>query len=150
MFVIPSEATSYTLKHLSCSGVEVASCIVDQEIWVRFPAYHYGVQAVWWQGGSRHLRTFRCTCQDKLGMYKTPSCPLPGCQEAGLSFETGQLSRHYIAEILLNLILNYSNNCSAKTCIKGCVEQDTYIWACPSKKRAYGNFCELHFSIQLL
>ena len=37
----------------------------------------------------------------------TPSCPWHEGKAAGLNLETGQLSDHYIAEILLDVTLNH-------------------------------------------
>ena len=62
----------------------------------RLPSPRVGV----WQGGKRRLRTSRCPCRGRLGTLKTPSCP---CPAAGRNLETGRLSRHYIAEISLNV-----------------------------------------------
>ena len=42
------------------------------------------------------------------GTLKTPSCPWRGCPAAGQNLETGHLSRHYIAEISLNVTLNHN------------------------------------------
>ena len=86
---------------------EVAGWILDQKIRVRFPAYPHRVWALWWQGGKRRLRTSRCPCRGILGTLKTPSCPWRGCPAAGQNLETGHLSRHYIAEISLNVTLNH-------------------------------------------
>ena len=73
---------------------------------VRFPAYPHRVLALWWQGGKRRLRTSRCPSRGRLGTLKTPSCQWRGCPAAGQNLETGLLSRHYIAEISLNVTLN--------------------------------------------
>ena len=89
-------------------GAEVAGWTLDRKIWVRFPAYPHRVWALWWQGGKRRLRTSRCPCRGRLGTLKTPSCPLRGCPAAGQHLETGHLSRHYIAEISLNVTLNHN------------------------------------------
>ena len=78
------------------------------KIRVRFPAYPHRVRALWWQGGKRCLRTSRCPCRGRLGTLKTPSCPWRGCPAAGQNLETGHLSRHYIAEISLNVTLNHN------------------------------------------
>ena len=53
------------------------------------------------------LRTSRCPRRGMLGTLKTPSCPWRGCPAAGQNLEAGHLSRHYIAEISLNLALNH-------------------------------------------
>ena len=89
-------------------GVEVAGWTLDRKIRVRFPAYPHRVWALWWQGGKRRLRTSRCPCRGRLGTLKTPSCPWRGCPAAGQNLETGHLSRHYIAEISLNVTLNHN------------------------------------------
>ena len=89
-------------------GVEVAGWTLDRKIRVRFPAYPHCVWALWWQGGKRRLRTSRCPCRGRLGTLKTPSCPWRGCPAAGQNLETGHLSRHYIAEISLNVTLNHN------------------------------------------
>ena len=47
-------------------------------------------------------------CRGRLGTLKTPSCPWRGCPAAGQNLETGHLSRHYIAEISLNVTLNHN------------------------------------------
>ena len=70
-------------------------------------AYPHRVWALWWQGGKRRLRTSRCPCRGRLGTLKTPCCPWRGCPAAGQNLETGHLSRHYIAEISLNVTLNH-------------------------------------------
>ena len=88
-------------------GAEVAGWTLDRKIRVRFPAYPHRVWALWWQGGNRRLRTSRCPCPGRLGTLKTPSCPWHGCPAAGQNLETGHLSRHYIAEISLNVTLNH-------------------------------------------
>ena len=80
---------------------------LDRKIRVRFPAYPHRVWALWWQGGKRRLRTSRCPCRCRLGTLKTPSCPWRGCPPTGQNLETGHLSRHYIAEISLNVTLNH-------------------------------------------
>ena len=89
-------------------GAEVAGWTLDRKIRVRFPAYPHGVWALWWQGGKRRLRTSRCPCRGSLDTLKTPSCPWRGCPAAGQILEIGHLSRHYIAEISLNLTLNHN------------------------------------------
>ena len=89
-------------------GAEVAGWTLDRKIRVRFPAYPHRVWAFWWQGGKRRLRTSRCPCRGRLGTLKTPSCPWRGCRAAGQNLETGHLSRHYIAEISLNVALNHN------------------------------------------
>ena len=43
-----------------------------------------------------------------LATLKTPSCHGVRCPAAGQNLETGQLSRHYIAEISLNVTLNHN------------------------------------------
>ena len=88
-------------------GAEVAGWTLDRKIRVRFPACPHRVWALWWQGGKRRLRTSRCPCRGRLGTIKTPSCPWRGCPAAGQNLETGHMSRHYIAEILLNVTLNH-------------------------------------------
>ena len=89
-------------------GAEVAGWTLDRKIRVRFLAYPHCVWALWWQGGKRRLRTSRCPCQGRLGTLKTPSCPWRGCPAAGQNFETGHLSRHFIAETSLNVTLNHN------------------------------------------
>ena len=91
-------------------GAEVAGWTLDRKIRVRFPAYPHRVWALWWQGGKRRLRTSRCPCRGRLGTLKTPSCPWRGCPAAGQNLETGHLSRHYIAEISLNVTLNHNQH----------------------------------------
>ena len=88
--------------------LEVAGWTLDRKIRVRFPAYPHRVWALWWQGGKRRLRTSRCRCRGRLGTLKTPSCPWRGCPAAGQNLDTGHLSRHYIAEISLNVTLNHN------------------------------------------
>ena len=56
----------------------------------------------------RRLRTSRCPCRGRLGTLKNPCCPWRGCPAAGQNLETGHLSRHYIAEISLNVTLNHN------------------------------------------
>ena len=89
-------------------GAEVADWTLDRKIRVRFPAYPHRVWALWWQGGKRRLLTSQCPCRGRLGTIKTPSCPSRGCPAAGQNLETGHLSRHYIAEISLNVTLNHN------------------------------------------
>ena len=89
-------------------GAEVAGWTLDRKIRVRFPAYPHRVWALWWQGGKIRLRTSRCPCRGRLGTLKTPSCPWRGWPAAGQNLETGHLSRHYIAEISLNVTLNHN------------------------------------------
>ena len=69
--------------------------------------YPHRVWALLWQGGKRHLRTSQCPCRGRLGTLKTPSCPWRGCPAASQNLETGHLSRHFIAEISLNVTLNH-------------------------------------------
>ena len=95
-------------------GAEVAGWTLDRKIRVRFPAYPHRVWALWWQGGKRRLRTSRCPCRGRLGTLKTPSCPWCGCPAAGQNLETGHLSRHYIAEISLNVTLNHNQQTKNK------------------------------------
>ena len=101
---IPVLPTLYARR----GGAEVAGWTLDWKIRVRFPAYPHRVWALWWQGGKRRLRTSRCPCRGRLGTLKTPSCPWRGCPAAGQNLETGHLSRHYIAEISLNVTLNHN------------------------------------------
>ena len=89
-------------------GTNVAGWTLDRTIRVRFPAYPHRVWALWWQGGIRRLRTSRCPCRGRLGTLKTTSYPWPGCPAAGKNLESGHLSRHYIAEISLNVTLNHN------------------------------------------
>ena len=89
-------------------GAEVAGWTLDRKIRVWFPAYPHRVWALWWKGGKRRLRTSRCPCRGRLGTLKAPSCPWRGCPAAGQNLETGHLSRHYIAEISLNVTLNHN------------------------------------------
>ena len=104
---------------------EVAGWTLDRKIRVRFPAYPHRVWALWWQGGKRRLRTSGCPCRGRLGTLKTPSCPWRGCPAAGQNLETGHLSRHYIAEISLNVTLDHNqqqqqqNRISAEICRLG-------------------------------
>ena len=100
--------TTYSIARLG--GAEVAGWTLDRKIPVRFPAYPHRVWALWWQGGKRRLRTSRCPCRGRLGTLKTPSCPWCGCPAAGQNLETGHLSRHYIAEISLNVTLNHNQH----------------------------------------
>ena len=98
----------YYMYNARRGGAEVAGWTLDRKIRVRFPAYPHRVWALWWQGGKRRLRTSRCPCRGRLGTLKTPSCPWRGCPAAGQNLETGHLSRHYIAEISLNVTLNHN------------------------------------------
>ena len=91
-------------------GAEVAGWTLDRKIRVRFPAYPHRMWALWWQGGKRRLWTSRCPCRGRLGTLKTPSCLWRGCPAAGQNLETGHLSRHYIAEISLNVTLNHNQH----------------------------------------
>ena len=91
-------------------GAEVAGWTLDRKIRVQFPAYPHRVWALWWQGGKRHLRMSRCPCRGRLGTLKTPSCPWRGCPAADQNLENGHLSRHYIAEISLNVTLNHNQH----------------------------------------
>ena len=103
---ICSQPTTSTIARRG--GAEVAGWTLDRKIGVRFPAYPHHVWALWWQGGKRRLRTSRCPCWGRLGTLNTPSCPWRGCPAAGQNLETGHLSRHYIAEISLNVTLNHN------------------------------------------
>ena len=89
-------------------GAVVAGWTLDRKIRVRFPAYPHRVWAPWWQGGKRRIRTSRYLCRGRLGTLKTPSCPWRGCPAADQNLETGHLSRHYIAEISLTVMLNHN------------------------------------------
>ena len=53
-------------------------------------------------------------------MLKTPSCPWRWCPAAGLNLETGHLSRHYIAEISLNVTLNHNQQQQLNNICKLC------------------------------
>ena len=99
---------SLTLGGFRRDGAEVAGWTLDRKIRVQFPAYPHRVWAIWWQGGKRRLRTSWCPCRGRFGTLKTPSCPWRGCPAAGQNLETGHLSRHYIAEISLNVTLNHN------------------------------------------
>ena len=46
---------------------------------------------------------------------KTPSCLWRGCPAAGQHLETGHLSRHYIAEISMNVTLNHNQQQQSTT-----------------------------------
>ena len=105
--------------HARRGGAEVVGWTLDRKIRVRFPAYPHRLWALWWQGGKRRLRTFRCLCRGRLGTLKTPICPWRGCLAAGQNLETGHLSRHYIAEISRNVTLNHNQQ-----------QQQTYISLC--------------------
>ena len=98
----------WIIFHARRGGAEVAGWTLDRKIRVRFPTYPHRVWALWWQGNKRRLRTSRCPCRGRLGTLKTPSCPWRGCPAAGQNLETGHLSRHYIAEISLNVTLNHN------------------------------------------
>ena len=63
----------------------------------------------------RRLRTSLCLCRGRLGTLKTPSCPWRGCPAAGQNLEAGHLSRHYVAEISLNVTLNHNHQQSTTT-----------------------------------
>ena len=89
-------------------GAEVAGWTLDWKIRVRFPAYPHRIWALLWQGGKRRLQTSRCPFRGRLGTLKTPSCLWRGCPAAGQNLETGHLSRHYIAEISLNVTLYHN------------------------------------------
>ena len=91
-------------------GAAVAGWTLDRKIRVRFPAYPQRVWALWWQGGKRRLRTSRCPCRARLSTLKTPNCPWRGCPAAGQNLETWHLSRHFIAEISLNVTLNHKQH----------------------------------------
>ena len=96
-------------RKIACRGrTEVAGLTTDRQIRVRFPAYPHHVWGLWWQEGKRRLRTSRCPGRGRLGTLKIPSCPWRWVPTAGLNLETGQLSCHYIAEILLNVKLNHN------------------------------------------
>ena len=94
----------YLTSNTACRGsAKIAGWIAVREIRVRFPAYRHPALVLWWQVGKRRIRTSRCLCQGKPGMLKTLSYPwrwVPGSRQ---NLETGQLSRHYIAEISLNV-----------------------------------------------
>ena len=47
-------------------------------------------------------------CRGRRGTLKTLAAHGVGCPTAGLNLETEQLSRHYIAKISLNVVLNLS------------------------------------------
>ena len=65
---------------------------------------------------TRRLRTSRCPCRGRLGTLKTTSCPWRGCPAAGQNLETGHLSRHYIAEVSLNVALNHNQQQQLYAC----------------------------------
>ena len=104
---IPQTSLGTSIFAARRGGAEVAGLWIGRS-GVRFPAYPHRVWALWWQGGKRRLRTSWCPCRGRLGMLKTPSCPWRGCPAAGQNLETGHLSRHYIAEISLNVTLNHN------------------------------------------
>ena len=105
---------------------------LDRKIRVRFPAYPHRVWAIWWQGGKRRLRTSRCPCRGRLGTLKTPSCPWRGCPAAGQNLETGHLSRHYIAEISLNVTLNHK-----QTNNKFLTYNNVFVKHCPRQQNCF-------------
>ena len=111
-----------------CSGAEVAGWTLDRKIRVRFPAHPHRVWALWWQGGKRRLLTSRCPCRGRRSTLKTPSCPWRGCPAAGQNLETGHLSRHYIADISLNVTLNHNQH-QHKT------ESDLFLFLLPQMRR---------------
>ena len=60
---------------------------------------------------------FQCPCQGRISTLKTPSCPwhwVPGRSK----FETGQLFHHYMAEILLNVMLTCNQPTNPKNYMK--------------------------------
>ena len=116
-------------------GAEVAGLTLDQKIRVRFPAYPHRVWALWWQGGKRGLRTFQCPCRGRLGTLKTLSCPWRGCPAAGQNLETWHLSRHYIAEISLNVTLNHNRQQQQLTDRAQGLYQFCFVWAQIYRKR---------------
>ena len=69
------------------------------------------------------------TCRDRLGTLKTPICPwrwVPGSRQ---NLETRQLSRHYIAEILLNVALNHNQPTNQPSNKQGFnLKNDMGIW----------------------
>ena len=89
-------------------GTKVSGWTVHRKNLVRFPTYPHRVWALWWHGGKRRRRTSQCPCQDRLGPLNPLDVHSVGCPATGLNFETGQLSRHYIAEISPNVTLNHS------------------------------------------
>ena len=50
----------------------------------------------------------RCPCRSRLGTLKVPSCQWHWVRQQVKIWKTGQLYRHYIAEISLNLTLNHN------------------------------------------
>ena len=95
------------LREARRESAEVSGWTFDRKIRVRFPAYPHHRCALWWQGGKRRRRTSRCPRRGRLGTLKTLSCPWRWCPAAGQNLETGHLSRHFIAEISLNVTLNH-------------------------------------------
>ena len=88
-------------------GVEIAGWTLDRKIRFRFPAYPHRVWALWWHGGKDVFG--RPGARVGVGSArKTPSCLWRGCPAAGQNLEFGHLSRHFIAEISLNVTLNHN------------------------------------------
>ena len=90
------------------SGADVVGWIVDQEIWVWFtgnltmcgPSDGKEVKDVFGRPGA--CVEVGSTCERSLAAHGV------GCPEAGLNLKTGQLSRPYKAEILMNVTFNHN------------------------------------------
>ena len=107
------KARPLQLKQLTNSlarrgGAEVAGWTVDRKIRVWFSAYPHRVLALLWQGGKRRLRASLCRCRVGSARYRPLAAHGIGCPAAGQNLETGQLSRHYVVEISLNVTLNHN------------------------------------------
>ena len=131
-------------------GAEVAGWTFDRKIRVRFPASPHRVRALWWQGGKKRFRTSRCPCRGRLGTLKTPSCPWRGRPAAGQNLETGHLSRHYIAEISLNVTLNYNQQQQQqKTLFLICHMSNIYLYLGSMYKGPFWVVVQAFYVVQL-
>ena len=96
----------------------------------------------------RRLRTSRCPCRGRLGTLKTPSCPWHWCPAAGQNLETRHLSRHYIAEISLNVTLNHSQQQQHQQLCVPCSSSKPMQTRHPSQGPHYCHFVSCHWSVK--
>ena len=79
---------------------------------VRFPAYPYPQNAARGPSDDKEVKYVFGRPGARVGVGPAHLRPLAahgvGCTTAGQNFETGQLSRHYLAEISLNVTLNHN------------------------------------------
>ena len=106
LWIVSLGKTSHKLEARH-GGIEVADWTVDRKIRVRFPRT---LTACGPSDGKVNDIFGRPDARVGVGssLYRPLAAHDVGCPTAGQNLETGQLSRHYIAKISLNVTLNHN------------------------------------------